>query len=226
MKNLPDYSVVIPAYNAAAFIGETIVSVMAQTHPPMQIIVVDDGSDDDLAAALENLNAPIALFRQENRGPATATAHGFKEVKTGFVATVDADDLWQPDKIEKQFDVLFSDHNADIVFTRMSSFGKKAGAARVNDSRSGWGRSTMLLSLETYHRVGPFVDMPGFRGEMLEWIDRARSKSITTFMMEEPLAMRRLHPGSLSWGRSALQDKGYMEVVLRAMRRRKGEGNS
>ncbi len=220
---LPAYSTVIPAYNAAAFIGETIVSVMAQSHLPAEIIIVDDGSTDNLSAALASLDAPLRLIRQKNSGPGSATTRGMAEVKTEFVATLDADDLWDPNKIEQQFSILLAGP-AEMSFTRMRNFGADVDTATSDEKKSGWARSTLLMRLETFHKTGPIEDMPGYRGEMVEWMARARALNIAMHMLEAPLVRRRIHKGSLSWQRNPAQDKGYMEVVMRAMRRRKGGG--
>lgn len=94
------YSVVIPAYNAAATIGQSVQSILEQTIRPQEIIVVDDGSTDNIAAAIAGMRTEITLIRQDNRGPGAATTAGFRHVGTPFVATLDADDLWLPRKIE------------------------------------------------------------------------------------------------------------------------------
>ena len=221
---LPAYCVVIPAFNAATFIGETLAAVMAQSHPPAQVIIVDDGSSDDLRVALGNIDAPLHLIRQENSGPGSATTRGMAEVKTDFVATVDADDLWEPQKIEQQFPALLSGL-AEISFTRMRIFGEDMHMVEDGEKKSGWSRSTLLMHMETFHKVGPIEDMPGYRGEMVEWLARARALGVEMQMLEAPLAMRRIHKGSLSWQRDPAHDKGYMEIVLRAMRRRKDNGS-
>ncbi len=221
--NLPAYSVVIPAYNAAPFIGESIASIMAQTHPPSRIIVVDDGSTDDLGAALAGLDAPLKLIHQKNSGPGSATTRGMAQVTTGYVATLDADDLWERDKISQQFAALLTGE-AKMSFTRMRNFGSGADIAKSDEAKSGWSRSTLLMRLETFHKIGPIEDMPGYRGDMVNWLAQARALGVTMQMLDQPLARRRIHKGSLSWGRSAAQDSGYMELVLRAMRRRKDKG--
>ena len=90
------YSVVIPAYNAAATIGQAVQSILDQTVRPQEIIVVDDGSTDGTAAAVAGMGSEITLISQDNRGPGAATTAGFGRVVTPFVATLDADDLWLP----------------------------------------------------------------------------------------------------------------------------------
>ena len=116
------YGVVIPAFNAAATIGETLRSVAAQTIPPKEIVVVDDGSTDDTAAAVAASGVPTRLLRQENAGPGSATTRGFAALANTIIATVDADDLWLPEKIERQIGHLAENPGASIVFTHWLTF--------------------------------------------------------------------------------------------------------
>jgi len=102
-------SVVIPAYNAASTIEETLRSVRSQTHRTLEILVIDDGSTDETADVVYAQAAQdfrIRLVRQENRGVAAARNRGIEEAAADLVAFVDADDLWAPDKIEKQVAAL------------------------------------------------------------------------------------------------------------------------
>jgi glycosyltransferase involved in cell wall biosynthesis len=102
-------SVVIPAHNAAATVGETLLSVRSQTHRKLEIFVIDDGSTDgtaDIVRAHAALDSRIRLVRQKNGGVAGARNRGIEESAAGLVAFVDADDLWAPDKIEKQIVAL------------------------------------------------------------------------------------------------------------------------
>jgi len=102
-------SVVIPAYNAAATIDETLRSVRSQTYRTLEILVIDDGSTDetaDVVCARAAQDTRIRLVRQENRGVAAARNRGIEEATADLVAFVDADDLWAPDKIEKQIAAL------------------------------------------------------------------------------------------------------------------------
>lgn len=101
--------VVIPAYNAAATIDETLLSVRAQTWRDLDIVVVDDGSVDDTAARVrEHMreDARIRLVVSENGGVARARNAGIAEVKADLIACVDADDLWHSRKIELQVEAL------------------------------------------------------------------------------------------------------------------------
>jgi glycosyltransferase involved in cell wall biosynthesis/SAM-dependent methyltransferase len=103
-------AVIIPAYNAAQTIDATLTSVRDQTHARLEILVVDDGSKDD---TVERVQAHVArdprvrLLRQPNAGVAAARNHGIQACRSEFVAPVDADDLWAPDKIERQLQALY-----------------------------------------------------------------------------------------------------------------------
>ena len=102
-------SVVIPAHNAAATIRETLLSVRSQTHRMLEILVIDDGSTDgttDIVRAQAALDSRIRLVRQKNGGVAAARNRGIEEAAAGLLAFVDADDLWAPEKIEKQIAAL------------------------------------------------------------------------------------------------------------------------
>jgi len=104
-ESQPLVSVVIPAYQAERWIGETIRSVQAQTYRNLEIIVVDDGSPDNLAELVERMaqeDDRIRLIRKENGGLPAARNTGIDEAKGEWVAPVDADDLWYPEKVEKQ----------------------------------------------------------------------------------------------------------------------------
>jgi glycosyltransferase involved in cell wall biosynthesis len=94
------FSVVIPLYNKAPHIAHTLQSVLAQTCPPAEIIVVDDGSTDGGAAIVESfVNAGVVLIRQENAGVSAARNLGVRRAACKYVAFVDADDTWLPDHL-------------------------------------------------------------------------------------------------------------------------------
>ncbi|WP_217571168.1 glycosyltransferase family A protein [Mesorhizobium sp. GbtcB19] len=214
------YGVVIPAYNASATIAETLRSVAAQTLRPELVVVVDDGSTDDLAAAISGIDLPLRLLRQDNAGPGSATTRGIAALSTPFIATLDADDLWLPGKIAAQLAHLERLPATAGVFTHIRSFRDGEPDAMAPTAMPGWSRSTMLIRHEVAESIGPMVDPPGGRGEMIDWIARARESGFVLDMLDEVLALRRIRPGSLSYGRDAARDRGYLEVARLAMLRR------
>ena len=111
-------SVVVPMYNAAASIRRTLDSVLAQTYPSFEVIVIDDGSSDDSAACVASHHPDVRLLRQErNAGAAAAANRGVAAAQGELIAFLDSDDLWSPDKLALQVED-FDDHpEAVLSFT-------------------------------------------------------------------------------------------------------------
>ncbi|MCB0353315.1 MAG: glycosyltransferase family 2 protein [Bdellovibrionales bacterium] len=96
-------AVVIPVFNRAEFLERAIRSVLAQTSPPSEIVIVDDGSTDDLSASRSLVESRGGLFlRQEHQGVSAARNLGVRRTIAPWVAFLDSDDLWLPEKLEKQ----------------------------------------------------------------------------------------------------------------------------
>ena len=114
-KHIPLVSVVIPAFNAELFIGETIDSVLAQTYPAYEVIVVDDGSSDRTRELVtERFGTRVRLVVQENQGPSAARNAGAAAARGDYLAVIDADDIWLPKKLSGQVEIL--KQNPDIGF--------------------------------------------------------------------------------------------------------------
>lgn len=128
----PIVSVVIPAYNVAAFIAETLDSVLAQTFTDYEVIVVNDGSPD--TEALELSLAPylerIVYLKQENRGAAAARNQGIARARGRFIAFLDADDLWLPEFLSAQLAFIKSG-DYDLVYSDALLFGDSPLAGRT-----------------------------------------------------------------------------------------------
>ncbi|HUT54849.1 MAG TPA: glycosyltransferase family A protein [bacterium] len=99
-------SVIIPVFNRPREVAEAIRCALGQTMPPLEILVVDDGSTDDTAAAVERFGPPVRLIRQENQGPAAARNRAAKEAAGEWIAFLDSDDLWLPEKLAREAGAL------------------------------------------------------------------------------------------------------------------------
>jgi len=146
----PYVSVIIPTYNCRKYIIDSIESIIAQTIQGVEIIVVDDGSTDDTESALLPYLEKIVYIRQENRGVSAARNTGLSVARGNYVALQDADDLWLPNKLELQLNVLLQ--NEDIAFVW-------AGAARLQENillenTDEYHAKRMHLSLEDFLRYG------------------------------------------------------------------------
>ena len=149
-------SVVIPAYNYGRFIGEAIRSVLEQTHPPSEIIVVDDGSTDETAAVVGAFGDAVRYIRQDNAGVCAARNRGVSESTGELVAFLDADDTWEPTNLEKQLAAFASDEEIALVHCAMSEFDDETGETiRVYMEGGEEGVADNLLLWEGPVIVGP-----------------------------------------------------------------------
>lgn len=115
MTSTPLLSVIVPAYDMAAFTRQTVESLLAQDYPDLEIIVVDDGSKDDTPAVLESFGSRIRSLRQANGGACRARNHGFSVSRGEFVAFADCDDLWEPHKARRAVEYLQAHPEAGMV---------------------------------------------------------------------------------------------------------------
>lgn len=132
-KQMPLVSVIMPAYNAQAFIRESIESVLSQTYPHWELLVIDDCSQDAtprIVSEYVNPDSRVKLLRQsENQGPAAARNVGIAEAAGEYVALLDSDDVWLPDKLARQVNFMQA-IKADIsctAYRRMSADSQRVG---------------------------------------------------------------------------------------------------
>ena len=126
-------SVVMPSYNSMAYIAAAIDSVLRQTHPVTEIIVVDDGSIDatrDIVATYPE----VIRVGQNHLGPSAARNKGVREARGQWIAFLDSDDLWHPQKIEKQILALAAYPAAAFCFSTLTSFHMESGTPLLNDT--------------------------------------------------------------------------------------------
>lgn len=136
MKNLsPAASIVVPAYNAATTIRETLDSLIDQTFADCEIIVVDDGSSDSTVAIVESYTDPrIRLISQANRGLAGAHNTGIAAAKGAYIGFCDADDLWLPEKLELHIRHLQENPDVGISFAGSSLIDRDGKFVGINQS--------------------------------------------------------------------------------------------
>lgn len=223
MTKLPDYEVIIPAYNARETIAQAIVSVQGQTHAPSRIWLVDDGSTDDTADLAKGFSG-VELIQQKNGGSGAATNAGLSRFTSGFLAFLDADDLWLPRKAEAQIRYLLEKPNAAGTFTRASIFSGSPDAPQFVRDLDLWTRSTMLLRGDVARQIGfMLTNMPGGIGEFVDWTARARDLGFVFDMLPEVMAWRRIREGSQSYEMNEDKTRGYLLAARRALERRRAQ---
>jgi glycosyltransferase involved in cell wall biosynthesis len=222
-------SVVIPAFNNAATIGRAIDSVLAQTHPVGQILVIDDGSTDATGSLLSRYRERIEYFRQSNAGPGAARNKGIREATKPWIAFLDADDEWMPDHLEKQVRMLQTHPELAWVtgnFFRSDSQGR-SGTAFENQGNQGpdtmsffsafvrnrWGcTDTMLIRRQVFDKVGMFEGEHRIAEDLDLWF-RIALEYPQIGIVHEPLAVYHLDtPGSLI--KSQSQEVGPLAEFL------------
>lgn len=122
MQATPLVSVIVCAYNAEAFISETLQSLIAQTYPHMEIVVVDDGSSDRTAAIVQSMAKPIIYHYQKNAGISAARNTGIRLCSGDLICFFDADDLMPPDRIAVQVDFMHRYPDVGVVFSDYRNF--------------------------------------------------------------------------------------------------------
>jgi glycosyltransferase involved in cell wall biosynthesis len=129
----PTVSVILPAYNAAPFIGAALDSVFAQTYSDYEVIVVNDGSPDTpaLERALEPYAGRIVYLAQENRGPSGARNTAIRAARGEYVALLDSDDAWLPPYLAEQMKMLKADPRLDLVYADAELFGDSTLAGKT-----------------------------------------------------------------------------------------------
>lgn len=213
MSPEPLVSVVIATYNASEYIGDTVGSVRAQEFTDFELLACDDASRDETPALVERLSREdprIRLLRRtQNRGAASTRNLGIGEAKGRFVAFLDADDLWMPEKLGAQLRFM-SDTNAAISFTAygiIDQHGRPTGqvvdAASVRQvgyrgmlrKAATMGCSTVIVDRA---RVGDFR-MPDLRTgqDYATWLSILKRGHVA-YCLPRPLTQYRITPGSIS----------------------------
>ncbi len=215
-------SVVVPARDAARTLGETLATIQAQSLPPAEILVVDDGSRDDTALVAERAGAKV--LRQSAQGVAVATNAGIAATTGALIAFCDADDLWLPGKLALQAGLL-ADPKVDAALCHFESFpcptltAEQRARIAVPDVKPGWLRSALVIRRAAFAQIGP-LDSALILGEVIDWLDRAQRAGLVFAIAPEVLMRRRLHPGSLSNINTGNHAR-YVEMARRALARRR-----
>jgi len=214
-------SVMIPAYNAGPYLAEAIQSVLAQTLRPLEVIVVDDGSTDDTAAIAEGFGLPVICYRRPHSGIAVTRNYVVSVACGDWLAFLDADDLWLPDKLERQLAAAEKNPELEMIFGGVRQFVspelgvtdqlRVAPPALMTSNAPHAG--TMLARREVFARVGPF-DTTLQVAEFIDWYARAGSLGLRMATVPEIVMHRRRHLAN-----TTLRQKSSMIEMTVVMKR-------
>ena len=223
----PGISVVIPVYNGARYLSECIESVCGQTTPVAEIIVVDDGSEDETPKVAAGWGDRVRYQRIAHGGPGRARNHGVRFVETDVLAFIDSDDVWLPGKLELQMAALSREDDPAMVFGHVQQFvsndltPEEALALKFNPAPlPGPVPSTLVIRKSDFDRVGPF-DEKLATGEFIEWSSRASDLGIKTLLVPDVVCRRRLHRNNMGRGGAAVHGAGYLRMLKQVLDRRR-----
>ena len=209
----PLVSVIIPAYNAIDYLAETIETVFSQTFQDFEIVIVDDGSTDDTAKLINQLSQEkpqIKLVSQANQGVSAARNTGIRQAQGKYIAILDADDLWEPTKLEQQVNSLENNPTVGLCYTWTAladSQGQATGRVIASQAEGDvWQQltemnivccgSTPMIRRCCFDDVGFFDENLRFSEDWDMWWRIAAKYHFS--VIKEPLIRYRQHPSSHS----------------------------
>jgi glycosyltransferase involved in cell wall biosynthesis len=213
-------SVVIPVYNGERYIAAAIDSVLSQTGDAAQvsqIIVVDNNSTDGTLDLIQELIASrygdrVLAISEPRPNAANARNAGVRLAASEWLAFLDADDLWLPEKLQRQMEAVRQHPEASLFFTLAVDFYSddldapaRAQVPCRPDSYPMLGQPALLLRRDTFQRVGDLPSVPG--GEFIAWYGWARELGLKEFVVPEVLVRRRIHAANTT--RGGLSTAGY-----------------
>ena len=204
-------SVIIPSYNQARFVAPTVESVLAQTYPDVEIIVVDDGSTDDTRAVLDTYRGRIRTIHQGNRGLAGARNTGFHASRGDYLLFLDSDDVIQPDKLASHVSFLDAERSFGLSYSAWQQVNEDGTQVlgEVRPNKQGqvliellrreffFFASTAVIRREWLERVGLFDESLEWSEDADLWLRLARSGCAFGYL-DQPLLRYRIHDGSMT----------------------------
>lgn len=229
-------SVIIPTYNRARYVVDAVRSVLRQSHPVDEVLVVDDGSTDDTKQALEPFRDRVVYVRQDNKGAGAARNRGMSEASGDFIAFLDSDDLWIEEKVEAQLRFFQTHPHLEFTFGEMVNFrgGIESGEPEIKNAmlhkylcenasdleglldclvvENVIPTPTVMFRRRCLERVGEFAEDLRIAEDLDLWLRFARM--CRCGFLKRVLAKRRRHDGNLisDW---AAMSACHVEVLLR-----------
>jgi len=217
----PRVSCIIPVYNGAEHLAEAVTSILTQSYPALEIVIVDDGSTDGTPLVAGSFGERVRYVRQGNAGPAVARNTGLAEARGELVAFLDADDRWHETKLARQAAVLEAQPELDYVVALVQNFWTDAAAGAREQFRDhprskpipGFVTGALLARRAVFGRVGGFAPERSHT-DAIEWFLRARAAGARELVVPEVLLYRRMHDRNRSLGMS----KGSIDEFLRLLK--------
>jgi glycosyltransferase involved in cell wall biosynthesis len=217
------FSVIVPAYNSAAFIAKALDSALSQTLQPAEVIVINDGSSDETLEIVQRFGNKVRCISHENKGLPAARNTGIENAQYEWIALLDSDDLWRADKLERQAAAILENPTADFVYTACYSFFEDKmeklvpapPASRIKQELMNWipfAVSSVVFRRSKAIEIGEFDPAMRLSEEWDMW-HRFIKAGAEFVAIDEPLTFYRRSPGGLSHQAARLLE--YQKVVVR-----------
>jgi glycosyltransferase involved in cell wall biosynthesis len=206
----PLVSVIVPVHNGERFLAPALRSILNQDYRPLELIVIDDGSTDQTAQIAASFSK-ARYFHQSNQGVATGRNAGLAAAQGELIAFLDADDLWEPNKLSLQVGYHLNHPDIDYSFVNLINF-LEPGIEKpwwLRDDQLQHGQAdyspvTMLARSSVFQRVGLF-DTSFKVGEDTDWFSRAKDAGIKAGFLANVCVRRRIHGGNLSYEKPSIR---------------------
>jgi glycosyltransferase involved in cell wall biosynthesis len=213
----PTISAVVAAYQAERWIAEALESILGQTHPPDEVIVIDDGSTDGTARELERFADRIRILRHSNRGYQATMNRAIQEARGDFVALCGADDIWEPRKLEWQHEAIAAHPEVDVFFGHAVFFGRFEGDhvrppgdglldnAALRDAlyeMNVINTPSAVMRRALFDRLGTFIE--DFEGDDYDYFFRCLRAGVRFYYDPRPMVRYRQHDSNITFDQVGL----------------------
>lgn len=216
---------VITFFDSERYLAEAVDSALAQTHSPIELVLVDDGSSDRSAEIARSYAPPARYVRRENGGPAAARNTGLAHASGDFVAFLDSDNRWLPGAIALQLAAFATEPGVDVVFAQSREFVSAeldpttVHARAPREGTSAVLVSSMLARRPVFERVGPFDERLRL-GEWIDWYARLQDSDCRVSTLPDVVVERRIHEANNSIVRRD-ERREYAQALKAALDRRR-----
>lgn len=219
-------STIIPVYNGERYLADTLVSALAQDYGRQEIIVVDDGSTDSTAAIVQAYPTLRYVF-QTNQGHGAAKNTGIAAAQGDFLAFLDADDVWLPDKLSIQMRHLLAHSKAEIAICLMETLLEEdmewpanLNKAHYRQTPPAYLPSALLAHRRVFDQIGWFAPQY-YHSNDSDWFFRAQDAGLTIAIVPQVLLRHRLHHNNLSYQAHAINAE-LLGVIRASVQRKRG----
>jgi len=224
-----EVDIIVPVYNCEKFICEAINSILLQTWKDFQIIVVDDGSTDRSAALVKEMQQTdkrIKLIQPGKQGLSATLNTGIRNSKAAFVAFLDADDLWEQTKLEKQMKILLEQEKISACFTQIKEFETFENPDEVQTYRArdkalnGVAKLSFVGRRSLFEQFGLFADKTT-TGDFVQWFSPIINAGSKYIIIPEVLAYRRIHDDNFTRN---IKPTDYLRIIKAHLDAKKNNG--